>query len=354
MEASQENFRFYVFVEAKRGVKPMDVLKQLQSVFGEAAPSQASVYRWHKDYSTGERQTVQDHPRSGRPMSLRTENNISRVFDFIRLEPKSSVRCIADSLQLGKDTVHRILTEELLFRKVCSVWIPHQLTEDNKAARVTCAQSILQLFNRYSEYELLRLFATQDESWIAFDSVLSKAENMAWLSCQDPRPTVVRQQLTFRKTMLSIVFTGNGKVHADVTQKGETVDSERYIAFVHGTGERWRTLHSDPTCLKELLWMHDNARPHTSAATTAFFQKRSMQLVKQSPYSPDINLCDRWLFKELKKNLRRRQFQCAQDVLEASLEVFRNIPKERFRRELENLAAHCTAIIQHYGNYVTE
>ena len=354
MEASQENFRFYVYVESQRAMKPKDVLRQLQFVFGEAAPSQASVYRWHKDYSTGERQSVQDHPRSGRPMSLRTEDSISRVFKFIRSEPKSSVRCIADSLQLGKDTVHRILTEELLFRKVCSVWIPHQLTEGDKAERVRCAQSILQLFNNYGEHELMRLFGSQDESWIAFDSVLSKAENMAWLSCQDPRLTVVRQQLTPRKTMLSIVVTGNGKVHANVTDKGETVDSERYTNFVHETGERWRKLHSDPTCLKDLLWMHDNARPHTSATTTAFFEKRGVQLVKQSPYSPDVNLCDRWLFKELKKNLRRSQFQCAQDVLKACLEVFRNIPKERFRRELENLAAHCTAIMQHYGDYVTK
>ena len=128
MEPTHENLRFYVCVEAKRGVKPLDILHQLQSVLGNAAPSQRFVYKWHKEFSTGERQTVKDLPRCGRPVSLRTDSNISRVFDFVELHPKSSLRCIADSLQLDKNTVHRILIDDLLFRKVCSVWVPHHLT----------------------------------------------------------------------------------------------------------------------------------------------------------------------------------------------------------------------------------
>jgi hypothetical protein len=188
MEASHENFRFYIYVETKRGVKPQDVLQQLQSVFGEAAPSQSFVYKWQKELSTGERQSVHPLPRSGRPVSLRTDGNISRVFDFISEYPKTSLRCIAGSLQLSKGTVHRILTNDLLFRKVCSVWIPHHLTATNKAERITCAKSILQLSDDYSEYELLRVFATQDESWIPFDCAWNKEDNKVWLAPQDPRP----------------------------------------------------------------------------------------------------------------------------------------------------------------------
>ena len=113
-------------------------------------------------------------------------------------ETTSITRCIADSLQISKDTVHRILRDELLFRKVCSACVSHMLTAKHKAERVVCAQSILQLFNNYCEHKLLRLLAVQDESCITFDSVLSKSENMAWLAPQDRRPTVVREQMTFR------------------------------------------------------------------------------------------------------------------------------------------------------------
>ncbi len=124
--------------------------------------------------------------------------------------------------------------------------------------------------------------------------------------------------------------------------------------FVQETGERWRRLHSDPTHLKELLWQHDNARPHTAIATKKFFEKRQVQMIQQSPYSPDLNLCDRWLFKVMKKGLRGHHFQSSQEVLEASLEVFRGISPQRFQDELHNLRDHCYSVIAALGNYITK
>jgi hypothetical protein len=135
MEVNHSYFRFYVFAEAKRGVSASEVLKQLRVSFGDAAPSQAFVYKWLKEYTTTECQSFNPLPRSGRPISQRTEGNISRVYDYLEINPKSSLRCIGESLLLSKDTVHRIITDDLLFRKVCSVWVPHHLTNANKVQR---------------------------------------------------------------------------------------------------------------------------------------------------------------------------------------------------------------------------
>jgi histone-lysine N-methyltransferase SETMAR len=354
MQFSDENLRFYVFVEAKRGVPAKEVFQHLRESLGKESPSQSFVYKWYKDFSTGERESIQTLPRSGRPISLCTSENISRVFDFVEAQPKSTLTCIAGSLELSKPTVYRILSDELLFSKVCSVWVPHKLTEDNKIKRVTCCQSFLELFNDYSEYELLRIWATQDESWIPFEMTAPKENNKVWIAPQTPRPRVIRPQLTFRKTMLSIVFTGNGKVSAVVTEAGETVDSDHYIQFVHRTGELWRKLRSDSTCLKELLWQHDNARPHTAASTKAFFKERKVILVEQAPYSPDLNQCDRWLFKYIKDKLRERDMSSPQDVLQETLEVFRQIPLERFKNELQSLREHCHKVITCGGDYITK
>jgi hypothetical protein len=139
----------------------------------------------------------------------------------------------------------------------------------------------------------------------------------------------------------------------DVTDRGETVDSAHYVDFVHQTGEHWRHLHSDPTCLKELLWHHDNARPHTAANTKAFFNKRRVELINQAPYSPDLNQCDRWLFKYLKTGLKRRTLTSAEDVRNGTLELFHQIPPQRFAHELENLKKHCQDVIARHGDYVT-
>jgi histone-lysine N-methyltransferase SETMAR len=354
MDASKENLRFYVFVESARGVSPKDIVEQLRTVFKDAAPSQSFVYKWHKEFLSGQRQSVFDLPHTGRPITQRTEQNISRVYEFVDTQPKTNLAGIAGSLGMSKETVRRILVDDLLFHKVCSVWVPHHLSEANKIQRVNCTQSLLHLLHNHSPHQLLRLFATQDETWIPFDIGGCKEDNKVWIAPQTPRPHVLRPQMTFRKTMLSLVFTGNKKIHADVTFNGETVDSERFISFVHKTGELWRMLRTDPTHLKDLLWMHDNARPHTAAVTKEFLERRKVTLVMQSPYSPDLNLCDRWLFKEIKKNLKNFKMNSSHDVLDAVLNVFRAIPEERFKRELEKLEEHCHQVILANGGYVTK
>ena len=105
MQFSNENLRFYVFVEAKRGAPAKEVLGHLREVLGEAAPSQSFVYKWYKDFFTGQRESVQTLPRSGRPISQFTDGNISRVFKFVNAQPKSTLACNAGSLELLKVSV---------------------------------------------------------------------------------------------------------------------------------------------------------------------------------------------------------------------------------------------------------
>ena len=113
MEPSNENLRFYVFVETKRGVSATDILEQLISVFSDRAPSRAFVFKWWKAYSEGTSTSVKTMPPPGRPVSVTTPANISRVFDFVQANPKSSLSLISDSLSLSKETVRLILVEEL-------------------------------------------------------------------------------------------------------------------------------------------------------------------------------------------------------------------------------------------------
>ncbi|QQP49681.1 Hypothetical protein FKW44_010435 [Caligus rogercresseyi] len=54
--------------------------------------------------------------------------------------------------------------------------------------------------------------------------------------------------------------------------------------------------------------MWDNARPHTATDTREFLTRRDVEPVKQSLYSPDPNLCDRFLFRKLKQLLREDDF----------------------------------------------
>ena len=68
-------------------------------------------------------------------------------------------------------------------------------------------------------------------------------------------------------------------------------------------------------------------------------------LVPQTPYSPDLNLCDRWLFKELKSKLKQCHLQSASDVQTHTKHLFHQIPLERFKSEMHTLKEHCSALL---------
>jgi len=52
---------------------------------------------------------------------------------------------------------------------------------------------------------------------------------------------------------------------------------------------------------------HDNAPSHSTALVQAFLAKHITQ-VCQPPYSPDLALCDFWLFPNLNSPLKERKF----------------------------------------------
>ncbi|QQP52486.1 Hypothetical protein FKW44_004654 [Caligus rogercresseyi] len=57
--------------------------------------------------------------------------------------------------------------------------------------------------------------------------------------------------------------------------------------------------------------MWDNTCPHTATDTREFLTRRDVELVSMGIpviYSPDLNLCDRFLFRKLKHLLREDEF----------------------------------------------
>ena len=74
----------------KLGKTPTDSLKLLQEVYGEDAMSRPRVFEWHKRFASG-RETVQDDPKSGRPSSTRTDENIEKVDELVRSDRRMTV-----------------------------------------------------------------------------------------------------------------------------------------------------------------------------------------------------------------------------------------------------------------------
>ena len=353
MDLTPQHYRAYIFIEINRNKSASEIIQQLKDTALPNIPADSTVFQWARQFKSGKRDQLADLPRSGRPSTSNSVINIERIQLILEEENRVSTRCIAEQINLSHETVRKILKDDMGLRKLCSQWVPHHLSHQNKLDRVECAKNILQMRDQHSMEEILKFFTVEDESWVLFDTPLTKNQNKCWVLPDSCRRQVVRPTLTNKKTMIVLCFTGDGKIYVELLAPGETLTSEKYVHFLRTVGERWRTLKSSPTRLCCLWLMHDNARPHSAASTRDFLSYRKVKVIKQSPYSPDLNLCDRWIFREHKEHLRKFKFSNQEEVKEETLRWFRSIPKSRFEKEILHLFQHCENVILKEGDYIT-
>jgi hypothetical protein len=74
-----------------------------------------------------------------------TEVNTAVVADLVNNDHQIASRMIAQSLNIPKTAVLRILKEDLGKRKLCARSVPHSLTPEQREDQVTSCQNIIVL-----------------------------------------------------------------------------------------------------------------------------------------------------------------------------------------------------------------
>ena len=101
-------------------------LRMLQKAYGESVLSKTQVYEWYKAFQDG-RTTVEDMPRSGRPSTSTTDENIKKAKEIVLQNPHVSVREIARELDIGREMARLILVDSLCMRRVNARLVPIHL-----------------------------------------------------------------------------------------------------------------------------------------------------------------------------------------------------------------------------------
>jgi len=103
---------------------------------------------------------VKDDARSCRPSTARTEENVESVHCLLTEDLHTTLQMIADCLNIGKETVHRIVTEDLGKRKICARFVPHALTTEQKQERIVYCQDLL-LMDKMNVFGKISLLVTK-------------------------------------------------------------------------------------------------------------------------------------------------------------------------------------------------
>ena len=83
-----------------------------------------------------------------------------------------------------------------------------------------------------------------------------------------------------------------------------------------------------------------------------YLENKNVRILNQSPYSPDLNLLDRWVNEHVKQKLWEVKFECAEDFKEQILDTLRNTEIDKFQFEIDKLMEHCEKVITANGEYI--
>ena len=115
-------------------VKPAEIHRRLQAVYGEDTVNRTTVNRWAIKFRECEpgRANIFDQPRSGRPVSVTDDNHQKQVDELIKHDRRITQKQIAGRLGMSKEERLDYIIGLLGYTKVCSRWVPRMLTSEKK------------------------------------------------------------------------------------------------------------------------------------------------------------------------------------------------------------------------------
>jgi histone-lysine N-methyltransferase SETMAR len=223
--------RVYIKMRTTLNESPTAIHAELVKIYGESAYSYITVTRWVRRFKEGI-ESVDDEPRSGRPITACTEENADLIKQLLDDDPFLSARDLEELTSLSHGTVQNILHDRLQMKKISSRWVPYALTPEHKAKRLQFAKDMLAKL-RSGDWRLDQIL-TGDESWFYHRQIRKRSDCKTWKSKGDPPEVLVKRGRYEDKTMVSIFFRTTGLVHIYGVDDKKTVDSDCYIKHCLG------------------------------------------------------------------------------------------------------------------------
>ncbi|KAI6653077.1 Transposase [Oopsacas minuta] len=206
--------RAYVKIRTLLKVSPTDVHKDLEEVYNDIALPYSTVVDCARRFREG-RVSIEDGARIGRPV------------------PAAE---IADAVGISTGTAQAIVHDNMKFRKICARWVPHLLTQVQKAKRVQCATKLFSEFDRADSRRLFEIVTV----------------------CQICVP------------------------------KYQTIPGSFYTNECLPEVEKFYQNRRPRTGTRGLRILHDNARPHKTKLVREKLEAMKMVRPDHPPYSPDL------------------------------------------------------------------
>lgn len=313
-----------IYYDYKSGLTQQQSIERFRTAFGDDAPSRTTVFEWFSEFRRG-RRSLDDEARSGRPVEATTEDNVAAVRTIVAEDARVTVAQLEVAIGISSGSIRTILHDKLHLRKVCARWVPHQLTEEQKAARVTWCRTMLERFDAGQSrgaWEIL----SGDETWIYSFDPETKQQSAQWVSSDSAPPQKFRRERSVAKQMVAVFVARTGHMATIPLEQQRTVTGQWYATQCLPQVLEAVEMRRPRTRTRGLLLHHDNAPAHRSHVVADFLAREHIQEVGHPPYSPDLAPCDFFVFPNVKRLMRGIRYESPEDAVKAFKDLVEGLP----------------------------
>ena len=209
------------------------------------------------------------------------------------------------------------------------------------------------MLKRFPEYDK-KIFAnvvTGDETWVHYFEPVRKVGNKIWATKHGKRPIIAKRNISAKKVLYAIFFSGEGIAVQIPVPKGRCVTGSFYRDIVLTKLKKYYEKRRPVTGFKHVRLLHDNAPAHTCSIVTNILKSEKVTVLPHPPYSPDLAPCDFSLFPKLKNFLSGRRYRSRQALGSAVHQYFQGIPKAEYRDAFRKWIHRLKLCISNRGEY---
>ncbi|CAD5225391.1 unnamed protein product [Bursaphelenchus okinawaensis] len=195
--------------EFKRGNTAAETFRIINENEGKNVLSYSTVTRWFAKFRVDD-EKLEDKPRAGRPSKLDKEALRRKIED----DPHITIRELEELLNCGKRTIGDHLKAMGMVKKL-DKWVPHNLTDLQKAKRRCASEKLLQ---RCKNEEFLDRIVTIDEKWISFNNT---RRSTSWRKRGEAPKHVPKPELHEKKLMVTVWWCSSGVIQYDFKLSGQ-------------------------------------------------------------------------------------------------------------------------------------
>ena len=98
---------------------------------------------------------------------------------MVEQDAQLSAKDIGSCTGISESSMQTVLKKRLDLRKVCTRWVPHLLTEEQKTQRLKCTRELLKTYKGCNSRVISNLL-TGNETWVYIFEPQRRADNKQW------------------------------------------------------------------------------------------------------------------------------------------------------------------------------